>query len=104
MNGDKVAGSIQVQSNVGATTINGNTVGVSVQDLSNTGATQVFNNTIVNALQCSSNAAITGGLSGPAVRYQARLAWLFAFAPAALLLAAPARASIGQAVKRRLPA
>jgi hypothetical protein len=27
------------------------------------------------------NAAITGGLSGPAVRYQARLAWLFAFAP-----------------------
>ena len=36
------------------------------------------------------NAAITGGLSGPAVRYQARLAWLFVFAPAAVLLAAPA--------------
>jgi hypothetical protein len=28
------------------------------------------------------------GLSGPAVRYQARLAWLFAFAPLALALAA----------------
>lgn len=46
------------------------------------------------------NAAITGGLSGPAVRYQARLAWLFAFAPAALALAAPAL-SIRQAIKRR---
>jgi len=31
------------------------------------------------------NAAVTGGLSGPAERYQARLAWLFAFAPAVLL-------------------
>lgn len=50
------------------------------------------------------NAAITGGLSGPAVRYQARLAWLFAFAPLALALAAPAGASVRQAVKRRLPA
>ena len=50
------------------------------------------------------NAAITGGLSGPAVRYQARLAWLFAFAPVALVVAAPAGASIRQAVKRRLPA
>ncbi len=33
------------------------------------------------------NAAVTGGLSGPAHRYQARLAWLFVLAPA--LLAAP---------------
>jgi hypothetical protein len=51
------------------------------------------------------NAAITGGLSGPAVRYQARLAWLFVFAPAALALAAPAAASgaasVRQAIKRR---
>jgi hypothetical protein len=48
------------------------------------------------------NAAITGGLSGPAVRYQARLAWLFAFAPAALALAAPAAAaSVRQPVKQR---
>lgn len=46
------------------------------------------------------NAAITGGLSGPAVRYQARLAWLFAFAPAALALAAPGL-SIRQAIDRR---
>ena len=46
------------------------------------------------------NAAITGGLSGPAVRYQARLAWLFAFAPAALALAAPTL-SVRQPVKRR---
>jgi hypothetical protein len=46
--------------------------------------------------------AITGGLSGPAVRYQARLAWLFAFAPMALALAAPSAApSVGQAVDRR---
>jgi hypothetical protein len=44
------------------------------------------------------NAAITGGLSGPAVRYQARLAWLFAFAPAALALAA---LSVRQAVEDR---
>jgi hypothetical protein len=44
------------------------------------------------------NAAITGGLSGPAVRYQARLAWVFAFAPLALALAA---SSVGQPVKRR---
>jgi hypothetical protein len=36
------------------------------------------------------NAAVTGGLSGPAERYQARLAWLFVFTPAAVLLAAPA--------------
>ncbi len=47
------------------------------------------------------NAAITGGLSGPAVRYQARLAWLFAFAPAALALAA---LSVRQAVQDRQPA
>ena len=47
------------------------------------------------------NALITGGLSGPAVRYQARLAWLFAFAPLALVLAAPAALSVRQAVKRR---
>jgi hypothetical protein len=33
------------------------------------------------------NAAVTGGLSGPVHRYQARLAWLFVLAPA--LLAAP---------------
>jgi hypothetical protein len=46
------------------------------------------------------NAAITGGLSGPAVRYQARLAWLFVFAPAAVALAAPVP-SIRQTVKRR---
>ena len=44
------------------------------------------------------NAAITGGLSGPAVRYQARLAWLFAFAPAALALAA---LSVRQTVEDR---
>ena len=44
------------------------------------------------------NAAITGGLSGPAVRYQARLAWLLAFAPAALALAA---LSVRQAVEDR---
>ena len=31
------------------------------------------------------NAAITGGLSGPAVRYQARLAWVFVLVPGALL-------------------
>lgn len=47
------------------------------------------------------NAAITGGLSGPAVRYQARLAWLFVFAPAALALAAPAALSIRQPIKGR---
>jgi len=45
-------------------------------------------------------AAITGGLSGPAVRYQARLAWLFVFAPAAVALAAPGL-SVRQAVKQR---
>ena len=45
-------------------------------------------------------AAIGGGLSGPAVRYQARLAWLFVFAPTAVALAAPVR-SIRQTVKRR---
>lgn len=44
------------------------------------------------------NAAITGGLSGPAIRYQARLAWLFAFAPAALALAA---LSVRQTIKGR---
>jgi hypothetical protein len=33
------------------------------------------------------NALLTGGLSGPNERYQARLAWLFAFAPAAALAA-----------------
>lgn len=47
------------------------------------------------------NAAITGGLSGPAVRYQARLAWLFVFAPAAIALAVPAGLSVRQTVKRR---
>lgn len=46
------------------------------------------------------NAAITGGLSGPTPRYQARLAWLFAFAPAAVALAAPGL-SVRQAVERR---
>ncbi len=46
------------------------------------------------------NAAITGGLSGPAVRYQARLAWLFVFAPGALALAAPGL-SVRHAVKGR---
>ena len=46
------------------------------------------------------NAIITGGLSGPTPRYQARLAWLFAFAPAGIALAAPGL-SVGQAVKRR---
>jgi hypothetical protein len=54
------------------------------------------------------NAAITGGLSGPAVRYQARLAWLFVFAPAAVLLVAPAaarhRLSVRDPIKRRQPA
>ncbi|WP_270937258.1 hypothetical protein [Falsiroseomonas oryzae] len=34
------------------------------------------------------NAAVTGGLSGPNERYQARIAWLLAFAPAAILPAA----------------
>ena len=38
------------------------------------------------------NAAITGALSGPAERYQARLAWLIAFAPA-LLIARPREAA-----------
>ena len=47
------------------------------------------------------NAAITGGLSGPAVRYQARVAWLFAFVPLALALAAPAALSVRQSIKRR---
>jgi hypothetical protein len=32
------------------------------------------------------NAAVTGGLSGPAERYQARIAWLFVLAPALLAL------------------
>jgi hypothetical protein len=41
------------------------------------------------------NAAITGGLSGPAHRYQARLAWLFAFTPAAVLASSEvARAAV----------
>ena len=47
------------------------------------------------------NAAITGGLSGPTPRYQARLAWLFVFAPAAIALAATPGVSIRQAVERR---
>jgi hypothetical protein len=37
------------------------------------------------------NAAITGALSVPADRYQARLAWLYLLAPGLLLAAAPAR-------------
>ncbi|MBX6747379.1 MAG: hypothetical protein IRY87_35565, partial [Acetobacteraceae bacterium] len=37
------------------------------------------------------NAMITGALSGPAERYQARLAWLFAFTPAVLLTMPRAR-------------
>jgi hypothetical protein len=45
------------------------------------------------------NAAVTGGLSGPAIRYQARLAWLFVLAPAALLL--PSVASVRRPVERR---
>jgi hypothetical protein len=47
------------------------------------------------------NAAVTGGLSGPAVRYQARLAWLFVFAPVAVALAAGASVSVRQSVKGR---
>jgi hypothetical protein len=47
------------------------------------------------------NAAITGGLSGPAVRYQARLAWLFVLAPAAVALAAPGLSSVRQSVEQR---
>ena len=50
------------------------------------------------------NAAITGGLSGPAVRYQARLAWLFVFAPAALLIAPAASVRRPPPVQRRGPA
>ena len=45
------------------------------------------------------NAAITGGLSGPAIRYQARLAWLFVLAPAALLM--PPAASVRRPAERR---
>ncbi len=47
------------------------------------------------------NAAITGGLSGPTARYQARIAWLFVFAPVAVALAAPAARSVRQPVERR---
>jgi hypothetical protein len=46
------------------------------------------------------NAAITGGLSGPAVRYQARLAWVFALVPGALL-AMPRRDLVGEPVQPR---
>jgi hypothetical protein len=51
------------------------------------------------------NAAITGGLSGPAIRYQARLTWIFVLAPAALVaVPTPAaqrrRSSVGQPVQR----
>ena len=45
------------------------------------------------------NAAITGGLSGPATRYQARLAWLFVLAPVALLT--PPAASVRRPTERR---
>jgi hypothetical protein len=43
------------------------------------------------------NAVLTGALSGPNERYQARIAWLFAFAPAAVLAGArqPRRAALG---------
>jgi len=39
------------------------------------------------------NATIAGGLSGPAERYQARIAWLFAFAPSVLVAPALRRSA-----------
>lgn len=48
------------------------------------------------------NALVTGGLSGPHDRYQARIAWLLAFAPAAALAArrAPRAVAAGKGLSR----
>ncbi len=43
------------------------------------------------------NAFVTGALSGVEDRYQARIAWLFAFAPAAVLAARRAEPAVAQA-------
>ncbi len=60
VDGNNITGSLQVQSNSGATILDGNTIGSALQDQSNTGATQVFTNVIKGALQCQSNTTITG--------------------------------------------
>ncbi len=49
------------------------------------------------------NAAITGGRTGPHHRYQARIAWLFAFAPAAALVARRPAAAAHPAVLDSMP-
>ena len=46
------------------------------------------------------NAAITGALSVPADRYQARIAWLFAFTPPLVMRPAALSRSAGRAVER----
>jgi hypothetical protein len=60
VDGNNITGSLQVQSNSGATILDGNTIGGALQDQSNAGATQVFTNAIKGALQCQSNTSITG--------------------------------------------
>jgi hypothetical protein len=47
------------------------------------------------------NALITGGLSGPHHRYQARIAWLFLLAPVAVFWSAPANSADGAERRRR---